>query len=537
MKQDRNNLRYILYARKSSEDRDKQVQSIPDQLDVLRKLAMRLKINVVKELEDSKSAKTPFLRDGFTQMLKMLELGEADGILCWHINRLSRNPTESGILQQMLQDEKIKSIQAHDKEHLPDDNAVVFSVEASIGNQYILELRKNVKRGIYHKLRNGELSGVAPEGYLNVTKRSKKEVVKDPIRSNLVRDAFDLLLSGKYTVPEIRRIMNEDWGYTTVRRTKVGGGPINRSSLYGMFRNIRYAGQIPDPEIPGVYAKASFPAMISLDEYDRVQDILGKRGCPRLASRRQFDLRGFIRCGECGCMITAELKKKKLVNGEINYHTYYHCTLKKPCSQRSSVREADLFAQVNELLDCYEVTPKLYEWGIKALNEMAKEEISERDEVQSMQFESIAAVQKKLDNLLDMAEFGAITPEVYQQRSTKLAKELKERQKEQSKTADRVKNWYEIVGKTLETLTNANEKFVTGNVNDKVEILLAIGQNPILIDKKLVITPNEWLIPIKNEVQALRNEIEKVRTEPHKIQKASEDAILKSWYTRQDSNL
>jgi site-specific DNA recombinase len=43
-------MRYILYARKSSESEDRQVQSVDDQLRVLRDLARRERLTVVAEL-------------------------------------------------------------------------------------------------------------------------------------------------------------------------------------------------------------------------------------------------------------------------------------------------------------------------------------------------------------------------------------------------------------------------------------------------------------------------------------------------------
>ncbi|HEX8762951.1 MAG TPA: hypothetical protein VF733_04320 [Candidatus Saccharimonadales bacterium] len=230
-------------------------------------------------------------------------------------------------------------------------------------------------------------------------------------------------------------------------------------------------------------------------------------------------------------MITAEKKKKKLVGGGVNYHTYYHCTRKRPCSQKGAVTEQDLNDQLYELLDIYELTPKLYEWGVAALNELAKEEIKQRDDVQAMQFDSIATVQKKLDNLLDLAEFGSITPEVYKQRSEKFTKELKKAQEQQAKTAENVQNWYEIVGKTLETLTNANEKFAKGEISEKQQVLMAIGQNHVLYNGKLLITPNKWLIPVQTHAKTMREHLNLVRTMPDKIRDEYENALLKTWYT------
>ena len=529
-------IKYILYARKSTESEDRQVQSIEAQVEVMTKLAEQRGLRVVKVLKESKSAKTPFVRAEFTKMLGMIEQGQADGILCWQISRLSRNPYESGALQQLLQDEKIQSIQTHDRAYLSDDNAVIFSVEASISNQFIRDLRKNVKRGIREKARNGGISGIAPEGYVN--NRLDKTIEPDPVRFPLIRKAFNLLLTGEYSVQQILRIMNEDWGYTTIKRKHIGGGPINRSSIYHIFGNPRYAGQVPDPYEEGKFYKANYKPMITMAEYDQVQRILGKKGRPRFSASKQFALRGFIKCGDCGCMVTAETKSKQLANGESRHYTYYHCTGrgKKKCNQRGAVREEDLFAQLNELIDSYDLSPKLYEWGMQALNEMAQNEVAERNDVQVMQFQSVTRVQEKLDKLLDLVTDGHITTEEYQAKSDPLKSQLKETQAEQIDIANRIKNWYEFVGETLDKLTCANEKFMLGDLGDKKEILLAIGKNPVLLDKRLVLTTNTWLNPIKNEARSIRRQLDKVRTAPEQIKKDLELTLFQSWYPRTDSN-
>src|SRR5665213_1958161 len=534
---EKNNLKYIIYARKSSEDKDKQVQSIDAQLRVLNDKAKTEKLTVVARIDESKSAKAPFVRTKFYEMMSMIENGEADAILCWHIDRLSRNPTDNGQIQQMLQDYKIREIRTYDRKYKSDDSAYVFSVESTAGNEFIRQLRKNVKRGMAEKIENGGLPGVAPEGYVN--NRIDKTIEVDPVRFPLVRKAFDMFLSGDYTVIQILNAMNNDWGYTTIQRKKMGGGPIGRSSLYKIFTNPRYAGLIPDPNVEGKFHRANYTPMITRDEFDKIQQMLDARNRPRYLTKRYFELRGLVKCGECGCAVTAERKSKKLKGGGINLHTYYHCTHKKPCGQKG-VTEAELFEQLEGMLDDYELTPKLYDWGIQALNEMAEEEVDERNDVQKMQNISISKKQNALDTLLKKLAEGVITDEEYQSMSATYKVELAALQKQQAETNKRVRNWYEIIGKTLEELTNANEKFASGDFAERANILKAIGQNPILIDKKVVITPSEWLIPIKRELPAIKAELSKVRTDSSINKNESsldrEQSVMSHWYARRDSN-
>ena len=95
MEKNNQKLRYFLYARKSSESEDRQIQSIDDQVNRLKELADDLGLTVKKVYTEAKSAKKPNNRPLFDEVLERIENGEADGILCWQINRLSRNPIDS----------------------------------------------------------------------------------------------------------------------------------------------------------------------------------------------------------------------------------------------------------------------------------------------------------------------------------------------------------------------------------------------------------------------------------------------------------
>lgn len=89
-------MKYILYARKSSEDKNQQMLSLESQVNNMQRRADELDLNIIKVFTESKSAKKPHNRPMFMEMMKMLKEGEADSILCWTLNRLSRNPIDSG---------------------------------------------------------------------------------------------------------------------------------------------------------------------------------------------------------------------------------------------------------------------------------------------------------------------------------------------------------------------------------------------------------------------------------------------------------
>jgi DNA invertase Pin-like site-specific DNA recombinase len=102
-------LKYFLYARKSSEQEDRQVLSIDSQKSELETLAKREKLEIVERFEESYSAKAPG-REIFNAIIKRIEKGEAEGIIAWHPNRLSRNSVDTGYLVYLMDQNKLQDI-------------------------------------------------------------------------------------------------------------------------------------------------------------------------------------------------------------------------------------------------------------------------------------------------------------------------------------------------------------------------------------------------------------------------------------------
>ena len=69
----RQKLIYFLYARKSQENEDRQVQSIDDQINRLKELANTFGIEIKEILTEAKTAKKPYCRPVFADMLKRIE--------------------------------------------------------------------------------------------------------------------------------------------------------------------------------------------------------------------------------------------------------------------------------------------------------------------------------------------------------------------------------------------------------------------------------------------------------------------------------
>ena len=533
-------LRYVIYIRKSSEREERQSLSLPAQRRKLREQFGDLKI--VKEFRESKSAFYPG-REDFGEMMRMLQDGEADGIISWHPDRLSRNEVDAAQITYGLRTGLIKDLKfgSYFFDNSPEGIMMLQNIMSN--SQYFSsKLSKDVKRGNGEHNDMGWLNGRANEGYLN--KRSNNDgikdygvIIKDPVRFPLRRQMWDLMLTGDYSVPQIRDIANNQWGYMTRGNRKHPSGPIPRNSLYSMFTNPRYAGKIPIPGQLGEYSKASYPAMVTEEEFDRVQELLGSRGTRRLAAKKTFTFRGAMACGECGCLITAEDKYKKFKNGTTKHYIYYHCTHRRPCSQRGNVREELLRDQFVDLLTRYTILPQFKEWALEALEQQNDVESADINNVLENQSRVIESTHKEMKGLIKMASRELISEEQFLQEKKDLETRIKDLEKEREDTKKRADSWYTTAAKVFELAVHGRERFINGDIKVKREILADIGSNPLLLGGKLEIIPHPFLEPIEKDYKQLEEKYLKVRTLPQQIQKDALASVRSEWLGRQDSNL
>src|SRR3989338_9096095 len=232
-------MRYFLYARKSTDTEDKQVLSIEAQLSELRTLARRDGLDVVEEFVEKRSAKTPG-RPVFEEMMRRVERGEAHGIVCWKIDRLSRNPADSGRISWLLQQSTIQKIITHDKAYFPHDNVLLMSVEFGMANQYIRDLSVNVKRGLRQKARMGIYPSSAPLGYLNDP--YTKTIAVDRRKAPFVRKAFELYAKNESRLEDIANFLFQHGIKTGAPRgwSKGGGRPLKKDQISFLLFNPFY---------------------------------------------------------------------------------------------------------------------------------------------------------------------------------------------------------------------------------------------------------------------------------------------------------
>ena len=528
--------RAVLYARKSTEDSDKQVQSIDDQIRIMKEVARNEGLKIVEVLSESKSAKAPKVRAKFEEMMRNIEDGKYDIILAWDTSRLSRNPVDSGTLEYMLNEGVIAGIRTHDKWYHEKDD-LLFSIEGSMNSRFIKELSSKVIRGMASKADKGDFPACAPIGYLN--DRLEKRVVKDPEMWDKVSTLWRKALTGTYTVSELTRIADKELRIRRPLRKKSGGKALSHNAIRGVLTNPFYCG---DFRWGGRIYSGNYPPMVTKSEFERMQEILkpGHTSRPQ-KEPYQFVLRGMLTCAECGYAIVTERKFKKLKDGTVHEHRYCRCSDKCPghCKNRSIyVREEDLIQQIKDELSKYTIDEKFFKLAVEALAEEDEIEVSKQNERIANYNKQIATKKNELDNLRRSVYKGLITDNAFflsEQES--LEKDIEVLEKEREKVTVVAHDWRKTAMDIFMFARYAKEDFDSDDWEKKRAVIKQLGADLKLSGRTIQFTPVKYLVPIEKAYPELKDKIESVRTDSQQMKKDLKEGLISEWYTRQDSNL
>ena len=456
--------KYLLYARKSTDEDDRQVLSIQSQLTELRQLAAREGLEIAEEFVESRTAKDPG-RPLFNQMIAKLESGLGGyGILAWHPDRLARNSVDGGKVIYLVDTGKISALKFPTFwfDNTP-QGKFMLNIAFGQSKYYVDNLSENVHRGLRQKLRRGEFPGMAPIGYLNDLRTHT--IIKDRERNPLILRLFQAYATGEHTFVTIQTLANSI-GLTTRREAPLSHTEVERilknPMYYGMFL---YQGELHQ----GVHEPT-----VSKQLFDQVQRAILQHGKPRgRRITRPFLFRGFFACGECSCCVTVENHIKK---SGLSF-TYYRCTKKRgPCRQ-GYINEFELRRQVDAYIQKVALSD---EWADKMLEELEKERQETAHSSASLARDlqgELAQVEAKMDRLLTAHLAGALELPEYQGKKKVLLEKkvgLKERIANLAQGTD---GWLEPMRKWILSSKNAKN---LASWDEKRDFFRTIGSNFIL---------------------------------------------------------
>jgi DNA invertase Pin-like site-specific DNA recombinase len=298
--------RYLAYIRVSTVKQGERGASLTEQKGAIEAYAARNDLSIVGWFEEMETAAKRGRRI-FSQMMGQLTDGKADGLIIHKIDRSARNLRDWADLGDLIDRGIDVRFVSDNFDLLSRGGRLSADIQAVVAADFIRNLRDEVKKGLYGRLKQGIFPFAAPVGYLNTGKGNLKTI--DPVRGPLVRHLFERYASGTASFEELRHEL------AVMGLRTAAGKPLFPNSLTLILNNPFYMGVIRIHRSGETFPGAHEP-LITKDLFDRVQDILRGKTVPK-AKKHRFLLRLMVKCGNCARRaLTGEYQKS---------HAYYRC--------------------------------------------------------------------------------------------------------------------------------------------------------------------------------------------------------------------
>jgi site-specific DNA recombinase len=388
--------RYFIYTRKSTDEADRQVLSIESQLHELRELAKKEGLTVVDVLSESQTAKQPG-RPVFNAMMRRVEKGEAQGILAWHPDRLARNAVDGGQVIHLIDTGKLLQLRfpIYWFEPTP-QGKFMLAIAFGQSKYYVDNLAENVKRGLRAKARKGLWPTTAPFGYRNDV--AAGSIYPDPAKAPFVRKVFELYSTGRYSLEELADHLNRSGLAPKQKHARL----ISRSNVQYLLTNPIYYGLV---RWQGEDHEGTHEPIIPKKLFDRVQTVMSERKrCTRGRPLKDYVFRGVFKCGECGCLVTAQTTKG---------HNYYHCTRRRRACYQPFLREEVLKQLVRAEIKKFAIPDDWADFLLEKLAEEKRNDTQSSGRSAQALRDQIAQVDERLSRLVDAYLAEEVDREVY----------------------------------------------------------------------------------------------------------------------------
>lgn len=428
-----------IYARKSkfTEKGD----SITNQINICRKYLEDINITKVIIYKDEGFSGKNTDRPDFKKMMEDAYNKQFTLLICYKLDRISRNVSDFSTLVNELNGLEISFISVNEKfdTSTPMGMAMMYicSVFAQLERETIsIRIRDNM----YSLAENGNwLGGETPTGfankrikYLDSNEKEKSLCILEPVEKEieLVRLIFSKYIELK-SLSKVEKYMlsnniktknSNDWSKNSLRSiltnpvytkadkdvitylksqgANIFGEPDGIHGILVYSKRKGKVGKVKEQK-DWIYAISAHEGIISSDVWLKVQKqiTLNRSKAPALGSSSTALLSGFVRCAKCGSPMRVSYGKQ-YGNGEKNY--YYTCSLKvnsgkTRCNNRN-VNGKDLDTIIIDKLNEMSVDKGTLIYELKKY----KEELE--NSVENLEFKNINLGIKQnkvmLDNLL-----------------------------------------------------------------------------------------------------------------------------------------
>ncbi|MCE5037274.1 cassette chromosome recombinase CcrA [Staphylococcus haemolyticus] len=268
-------------------------QSLSAQKQKIKSLAEKHNIQNITFYSDKQSGRTD-KRNGYQQIITLIQQGHCDVLCCYRLNRLHRNLKNALKLMKLCQKYHVHILSVHDG-YFDMDKAfdrLKLNIFISLAELESDNIGEQVKNGIKEKAKQGKMITThAPFGYQYHNGTFTIDTVKAPT----IKAVFSYYLQG-YGYKKIAQYLEADEKF------------INRKpyQVRNIIMNPNYCGRVINQY--GQYDNMC-PSIVSTSIYEQAQAIRSQKQLKRTSSANQ--LKQKIKCPYCGSTLTNITIRKK----------------------------------------------------------------------------------------------------------------------------------------------------------------------------------------------------------------------------------
>jgi len=459
--------RYFAYTRVSTVRQGDGV-SLEAQRDAIIAYAEKHSLSIKTWFEEKETAAKRG-RPVFTDMLRSLRTGQANGLIIHKIDRSARNPYDWAAISELLDDGIDVRIVHESLDLTSRGGRITADIQAVIAADYVRNLREECLKGIEGRLKQGLFPFAAPIGYLD--QGAGKPKTPDPERAPYVRQAFELYATQQYS---IRRLLAE-LTQRGMRNRK--GKPITKCCLENLLNNPFYYGTIQLKRTGRMY-QGIHERLIDKNLFDRVQAIKSDKH-HRKTTRHDHLYRRLITCGLCRRALYGETQKN---------HVYMRC--QTAGCPTATIREDRLHAAIGQRLS----NVSLSEVDQQRLEHKMRTWLGKRTKAADQRALKLqlAHVKERQDQLTDALLDGLIDKPVFFERKERLAEEERRLIDALAKVG-KIEGDARLAKNFLELAKNVYLTYQMADQHQKRRLTEILFSNRSLKGKQLYLELQKWL--------------------------------------------
>ena len=313
-----------MYGRLSNDD-DVMMNSLENQLEIVREYARKQGHQIVGESYDDNVSGMRFDRKGLNQVTQAVDAGKIDAVIVKDLSRLGRHQMQTALFIDYLRQCSVAVISVTEGLNtMVDEDELIIGVKQIMNDYYAKDIGNKIRHGYREKQKEG-LVVKPPFGYWK--DRNTGRIWLHPEASVTVQIIYTYYTMG-LGQKEITRRLNAmerrtpqqlhdercgkangkmyRWTYQSVKNI------LMEESYTGLLVNHRtetYGRTItPVPEDEQYRHENFYPVIIEREEWEQVQELLKANAKPYRGNTASHRYAGLLTCGDCGSTFVPRIR-------------------------------------------------------------------------------------------------------------------------------------------------------------------------------------------------------------------------------------